>query len=384
MVLGAGVFQLPFIEEGKKCGYSTVVVSKYADEPGSSLADHFYHVSTAEIDKLEQIARAEHVGRIIAPASDFNARVAAVLNKRLGLDSVSPETVDTFSDKSLFRHLQKDKGFLHPPFVVASNFAECTEFIEIHKFPLIIKPCRSSGSKGVMIISSDEQLKDYFRRHDAGEYFILEKFVAGKEYGCEVFVEDYVINFAGFTEKLKNEFFVPYAHILPSGLDKDVESRLKQEINRLIHAVGYSSGPLNLDVLLTDQGPVFLDAGARPGGNGLPEIFSLHTDTDLIKSAVLGAISKKRKREVPALASFIFGSGSAGIVNKINNPEKLVSSVGGQVINCVITTGPGKSVSVFSEGSKNNGYMIFAARTRYEITRIVQELEQTKIIVIDE
>lgn len=383
MVLGAGVFQVPFIEKAKKLGITTIAVSKYAYEPGVDIADVFYNVSTSELEMLIEIGRKEKIDAVISPASDFNARVAGTINDALGLPGLTRELAEKISDKSSFRQFQKDNGLAYPSFIVISDISDALKFARSEGFPLMLKPCRASGSKGIKKIDSIPELEASLKNGIKNDHYLLEKFVEGKEYGCEVFLEDGRIEFSGFTEKFKNFFFVPYAHILPSGLELKTEKIIINEIERMINGLGYKSGPLNLDILVTENKVIILDAGPRPGGNGLAEIFSYFSGIDLVKSTLTGKVEKSKSVNEPAVCSFMFGSEVEGVINSVIDPAAVIIKNGGEVKKSILTYKKGDYIYSFTEGSKNAGYLIFTAKNKNDSIQILKALKEHKLFNLE-
>lgn len=383
MVLGAGVFQVPFIEKAKELGMTTIAVSKYGYEPGVDIADVFYNISTSELEKLIEIGKKENIDAVVFPASDFNARVAGTVNDALGLPGLSSELAERISDKASFRQFQKDNGLGYPSFKVIRDIPDVLKFARSEGFPLIMKPCRASGSKGIKKIDSISELEASLKNRIKNDHYLLEKFIEGKEYGCEVFLVNGKIEFSGLTEKFKNSFFVPYAHVLPSGLELKTEKLIINEIERMVNAFGYKSGPLNLDLLVSDNKVIILDAGPRPGGNGLPEIFSYYSGIDLVKSTLTGNLEKSKSVNEPSICSFIFGSEVGGVIKSVVDPSDIVVKNGGEVRKSILIYKKGDFIYPFTEGSKNAGYLIFSARNKKDSIRILNALKEFKLFILE-
>jgi phosphoribosylaminoimidazole carboxylase (NCAIR synthetase) len=66
MILGAGILQIPLIEQVKKSGYRTIVVSPDRDEPGACLADCFLCADVRDEKTILKYAEESRISAITA------------------------------------------------------------------------------------------------------------------------------------------------------------------------------------------------------------------------------------------------------------------------------------------------------------------------------
>lgn len=164
LLLGGSKQQIPAVECAKRRGYYTILCDYLSDNPGQRVADKFYLESTTDKETILKIAQKEKIDGIVAYASDPAAPTAAYVAEKLGLPTNPYETVRILANKNLFRKFLKNNGFSCPNMEEANSYDELIEKIENLKFPVIIKPVDSSGSKGITKLINKENLNFYYEK----------------------------------------------------------------------------------------------------------------------------------------------------------------------------------------------------------------------------
>ena len=160
LLLGGSQQQVVAIEKAKQLGYEAVLCDYLPDNPGRLVADRFYQVSTTDKEAVMAVAVQEHVDGILAYASDPAAPTAAYVAEKLGLPGNPSRSVEILCNKDLFRQFLAEHGF-HTPKAVSVLGTDCfPEELARMRWPLIVKPVDSSGSKGVSLVNSREQLQE--------------------------------------------------------------------------------------------------------------------------------------------------------------------------------------------------------------------------------
>ena len=159
LLLGGSAQQVVAIETAKQRGYYTVLCDFLPDNPGQYTADKFYLVSTTDKDAVLEVAQKEQVDGVLAYASDPAAPTAAYVAEKMGLPGSPYESVEILCNKDKFRALLKENGFCTPEAKGYTDIEDAILDIQngYFKYPIIVKPVDSSGSKGVSRIDSFEQ-----------------------------------------------------------------------------------------------------------------------------------------------------------------------------------------------------------------------------------
>ena len=159
LLLGGSAQQIVAIKIAKKLGYYTVLCDFLADNPGQFVADKFYLISTTDKDAVLQVAQKESVDGVLAYASDPAAPTAAYVAEKMELPGNPYSSVDILCNKDKFREFLARNGFNTP---IAKGYEKIENALvdlknNYYKYPVIVKPVDSSGSKGVGKINSYDE-----------------------------------------------------------------------------------------------------------------------------------------------------------------------------------------------------------------------------------
>ena len=305
MLLGGARHQVPAIETARRMGYRTVLCDYLPDNPGQYVADTFYQESTADRQKMLEIAQAERVDGIISFGSDAALPSAGYVAEQLGLPTNPLASINTLSEKNLFRPYLAEHGFNCPKavsFPVEMDGRSVQKLCYGLMFPVILKPTDSSGSKGVTVIPTpDEGL--FSAAVAAASEFSRNVILLCEEYiergyshiiGGDIFVVDGEVRFWGLMDAIRDESLgglVPVGEAFPSGLSADQTALLKSEVQGLVTSLGLCFGEMNLEVIFGKDGkPYIIELGGRAGGNMLPLQLQDVSGINLTKASVCCAM----------------------------------------------------------------------------------------------
>lgn len=271
MIIGAGDFQLPLVEEAAR-DCRVVLVAPAVDERFTPYADKIYLLDVREAEQILEIARAEHIDGVITDQTDIPVRTVAYVAERMGLPGISLETGELFTNKSAMRRRLAELGLPVLPYLETDSLAEAEAFFHSHTPPLIIKPEDNQGSRGVADVNCLEDLYANFpdaRKYSKSGRVILEK----KAQGLEFVVEgmslnyDYQLLICGDTHyfDLKN-VFAAKSRIFPSQRDAALVERVKELNERIIRGFGLKQGITHSEYIMDGDQIYLLETAARGGG----------------------------------------------------------------------------------------------------------------------
>lgn len=303
LLLGGSAQQVPAIQAAKDMGYYTVLIDYLPDNPGQYVADKWYQESTTDIETVYRIAQDEEVSGILPYASDPAALPAAIVAERLGLPTNPATSVEVLGVKHRFRRFLKDNGFACPlnyTFSPEENIKTVKENIVALKFPIVIKPTDSSGSKGVSFLKDLEGIEEAIRH--ANEYsrnkvLIAEEFIERgfpAVIGGDIFVKDGKIALFGDMACLRGDngkSLIPIGKKKPNGLNSKQSVAVHKELQRIVDVLGIQNGEMNIEIIIDrNDRPHFLELGPRAGGNMIPIQLSDVFGVNLIKANVAAAM----------------------------------------------------------------------------------------------
>ena len=187
LVLAASVNQIPAIETAKRMGYRTITTDNVPENPGHALADSSFGIDTTDVENILALARAEHVSGVIAPGTDVAVVTAAHVSQQLHLLGPPVAAACILTQKYQFREFLRRSGFACPRALLLNEGQVPDEGLFDGR-SWLIKPNRSSGSKGVFILSTYEEFLAHVaesRAFSLDRTAVLEEFVNGTQHTCE-------------------------------------------------------------------------------------------------------------------------------------------------------------------------------------------------------
>lgn len=335
LMLGGSAQQVPAIKAAKEMGYYTVLIDYLPDNPGQYVADKWYQESTTDIEAVYRIAREEGVRGILPYASDPAALPAAIVCERLGLPTNPAKSVEILGVKHKFRDFLAKNGFACPKKFTFSPTTPSSEILgqtEELRFPIVIKPTDSSGSKGVSFLNDTSNLAEAISHADSysrNKILIAEEYIQrGFPYviGGDIFVENGRIVLFGDMACLRDndgKSLIPIGKKMPHGLNSQQASNLHVELQRLISVLDIRGGEMNIEAIIDkDDNVHFLEVGPRAGGNMIPIELSDAFNVNLIKANVAVAMGEKANLNVTeppdCYMTFVLHSHVDGIYKDVN------------------------------------------------------------------
>lgn len=307
LLLGGSAQQIVAIETAKRLGYYTVLCDFLKDNPGQYVADKFYLVSTTDKDAVLKVAELEKIDGILAYASDPAAPTAAYVAEKMGLPGNPYESVEILCNKDLFRKFLVENHFCTPKANGYENLENATMDLKGGKFkyPVIVKPVDSSGSKGVSRIDSFDDAKEKLESamlFSRRKKIIIEEFV--EKYGYQIAGDGLSVNgrlvfryFANdhFNNKCVNPF-VPISASFPYNMPQKIQDKVHAEIQRLLDLLHMQTTTYNFDMRIDSNYNVYLmEVAPRDGGNYIPNVIKYATGVDLVECAIKAAMGEEIK-----------------------------------------------------------------------------------------
>ena len=167
LLLGGSRYLLPVIREAKALDCRVVTCDYLPDNIAHRYSDAYANVSIVDREAVLALAKELKIDGIMSFACDPGVVTAAYVAEQLGLPNVGPlDSVELLQDKGRFRRFLEENGFPVP------RSRSCSSLEEIPtselRWPQMVKPVDSAGSKGVSRVNGPEELEAAFRH--AREY----------------------------------------------------------------------------------------------------------------------------------------------------------------------------------------------------------------------
>ena len=290
LVLAASRYQLDTIRTAKRLGYRVVTTDNVPDNPGYALADRAYGADTTDIDAVLGIARTEKVDGVIAPCTDVAVVTAAHVARELGLPGVSVEAARIVTDKLAFRQFLEEQRLPRPGFMKIPALSEVPADFDPGECR-IIKPDRSSGSKGIFIVRTPGELAARLpesRSFSPTGTVVVEEFLEGHQGTCEGVLAGGRIAFHVILDRqtAPAPFVTTIGHYLPTVLSEQAQRLLLQRLEDVWSRLGVTDGPFDCDFVWAKDEIFLIEITPRLGGNSISQLLRLATGFDLVEYAV--------------------------------------------------------------------------------------------------
>ncbi|MEE0945209.1 MAG: ATP-grasp domain-containing protein [Acutalibacteraceae bacterium] len=274
LIIGAGFLQSFVIRKARELGYEVLAVDADKNAVGFKYAHKHAVINIVDEKACLEYARKENIDGVLTAATDYGVLTASFIAEQLGLNGIDYSVAKIIKNKYQVRKKLTLSGADDTGEVFQVSSVEEAEKIKNEiDYPVMVKPCDGSGSRGASKVEKAEDLTvacELAISNSLSRLSTVEPFIVGNEYGVESFVKDGEIYVLGVMKKTmtKPPFYAELGHALPNGLDKAVEEKIRNCAEKAIKTLGIDFGSVNMDLLLTENGEVHIvDIGARMGGN---------------------------------------------------------------------------------------------------------------------
>ncbi len=326
LVVGCGFPQLSLVRAAKRRSFHVIGADANSQAIAVRACDEFHPISTADVEGLSALVRSARADGITTAGSEVALRATALVAAALGLPFYAdPETVRRCQDKDEMRAAYRKAGLRVPGFARCATLERARAFAEEAGFPIVVKPSRGWGQRGVARVETVAELEAAFeeaRAYSASAGLplaIVESWLEGREYSVNGWIEDGKRVSYCVTERLtvpgKRPLGVMIAEVYPSGLASEEEARVVEEARRGAEALGHRRGPCYSQVASGSRGCFLFETAARLGGGFDADVTRLASGVDLhdrlLGVATGDAALERQGRVAPsfggAIAKFLVG-----------------------------------------------------------------------------
>lgn len=376
MILGAGIYQVQLIRTAKEMGLYTIVVSIPGHYPGFELADKVYYENTVDYEKILEIAREEKIDGILTAGTDVAVITIGRVCDELHLTGLSFEAAHAASNKLLMKEKYEAAGVRTARFrKISVKEQQLSEKLSELRFPLIFKAVDTSGSRGIMRVDSCEEFETARAnviKYTKLDYYIVEEFIEGEEFGAQAFIRDGKIQFIlpHGDYVFRGDTGVPVGHFAPYDLKEDVIEDTKKQLTSAALAMGLDNCAINADFILSDDKVYVLELGGRSGATCLAELVSIYYGYNYYEKMILTAlgqeVSFESNQSVPNASKLLMSDRTGTILSIKNNngPDDRICEI-------QFDYSVGEDVNAFRVGPDRIGHIITKGSTLLEAVEVL-------------
>ena len=401
MLLGGIRYLLPVIETAHKLGAYVITADYLPNNIAHKYSDEYVNVSIIDREAVLKVAREKQIDGILSFGVDPGVVTAAYVADKMGLAFPPLESVEILQNKDKFRDFLLANGFNCPWHKGYASKEEAmrewrsgevesggVESGGVGKFPVIVKPVDSAGSKGCRRVDSFDELSDAIDSAISESHngrFIIEQFLerVGHSSDTDCFSIDDELVYCSFDcqyfDAKANNPYTPSGYSWPSDMSAVAQRELRGELARLVKLLHMGTSIYNVETRVASDGkPYIMEFTPRGGGNRLSEILGMAAGQDLISNCVRAAL---RLPVVPMIdpvydghwAEVIVHSNKGGKYAGLQIPPDFKVA---HVVQEDMWVKPGDMVEEFTGANKTIGTLVLRFDTHAEAERALDTVDE--------
>ncbi|KIE28841.1 biotin carboxylase [Streptomyces sp. MUSC 125] len=295
--------------------------------------------------------------RAVVPVVEYGVVVAATLAEEWGLPGAGSKAARILRDKGLLRQALADSAVAQPAWAVAESPEDVAAFRAAHGGEAVLKPANRQASLGVQLLGPADDVAAAWEhttgadeptlraRYAGSARYLVEQRLHGPEVSVEAVVHDGVLGFTNITAKsvLDSPYPVETGHVVPAPLPEDTADALRGALARLAQTIGFRSGVLHSEWILTDGGrtPCLVECAGRLPGGGITVLIDLSYDTDILAHLLYVLEGRGSVEPLPAgsAAAVRFLTAAPGRVEEVRGTDLARTADGVQEVHLTAATG---------------------------------------------
>lgn len=306
MIIGAGVYQLPLMQEAAK-EQEVILVAPQINDEFAKLASKCYICDVTDKEKILAFAQKEKIDGVITDQTDIAVRTVAYVAEKMGLPGIGYQTACLFTDKSLMRDKCEKLGIPTLPHTLARTLEEAMRFYrETEAGSVIIKPVDNQGSRGVQQVDSESDLSLKFEeamKYSRSGGVLIEKKAAGREFVVESLClnGEYYPLICGDTHYFNiKDAFAAKTRVFPSCAEKSLADRVQALNKKIVTGFGLTQGISHSEYIMDGDDIYLIETAARGGGVFISsDLISIRTGLNTEKFLIRIALGQQD--DVPKL-----------------------------------------------------------------------------------
>lgn len=291
LVLGGAVQCSKVVESAKEMGVYTVVADWSEQSPAKRIADQAIQMSVMDADGLIDWIAQNPVDGVLNYCVDYAQMSHQKICEHFGFPSFgTEEQYRVLNEKRLFKQF----CIAHGVDVIPDYSLEEIEQGKA-EFPVLVKPSDSSGSRGVQVCNTLEELHaavSAAREESKDGKAIIEKYMGDKQdFIAAYLVTDGKVNlirtgdrFLGRKEDGLDRQSA--CTICPSRFSDSFVEHVNPKVVRMLESLGMKNGPVFIQGFIDGDTVRFYDPGVRFPGGEFDRVFREATGIDMVKMVV--------------------------------------------------------------------------------------------------
>jgi biotin carboxylase len=395
LIIPSGTYRAAsFLEAGRRIGAQIVIASDQPQALAHVMGDRFLLADLDEpqhcCEQIVAFASRSPLDAVIA-VDDGGSLAAACASTRLGLRTNPPEAVSASMNKHTTRQLLAQAGMPQPRFALLESRSndEVSEIAHSIGYPLIVKPCCLSASRGVIRVNDPSELLGAiervrsilaeFPKAEKDAPVLIESYVEGEEVAIEAILRSGRLEVLAIFDKpdpLAGPYFEETIYVTPSRHSPAVKDLVVDAVASGCRALGLLEGPVHAEVRINDgsfEDPpgfgridvVVLEIAARTIGGRCGSTLSFPGNETLeelvLRHALLLSDDEPMPSAIGASGVMMLPIPRSGRLVGLNGQKDALSVEG--ISGLEVTVAPGRFIRALPEGDRYLGFLFAKGQT---------------------
>lgn len=268
LVFGVGPLQESIIKRAKLMGLYTVGIDPVANATCRDAVDAFEVVGGQDYEGTCAVVEKYGIDAIVTAATDKPLVMMARIAEKYGFPFYSVETAQWSTDKFQMKRRFVEGGVPCAKGRLVKSADETADMV----YPVIVKPRDNSGSRGVKLCRSKEELSASMSEAfevSKLDTVLVEEYIEGPEYSIEGLHYDGKAEVIQFTEKKTTNF--PYnvelGHKQPANLTDEQKDSIREIVSKIGKALKFGNCPSHTELKINERGIFVIETSPRLGGD---------------------------------------------------------------------------------------------------------------------
>ena len=379
LIFGVGPLQQSIINRAKMMGLYTVGIDPCEDATCKDDVDSFEVVGGQDYEGTCAVVEKFGIDAIVTAATDKPLVMMARIAEKYGFPFYSVETAQWSTDKFQMKQRFELGDVPHARGRLVKSVAEAANMV----FPVIVKPRDNSGSRGVKLCRTKEELEQSMV--EALEYskldsVLVEEFIEGPEYSIEGLHYDGKSEVIQFTEKKTTEF--PYnvelGHIQPANISEENKQKIREIVAKIGKALMFEDCPSHTELKINERGIFVIETSPRLGGDYItstltPLSTGVNVEDELLRISLGEKISPSPQSvQYSGVRFFAFEQGN--IIKHV--PDAIFVKTWPHVVDFSFNLKEGDKVNQITSSLNRYGQLILQTGNRYSLEELFEKYEK--------
>lgn len=338
-------------------------------------------IDTADIGKLYNYLKNITNLKGVFSSSERFIYNASEVAKRLFLPHSNTTSIQNCRDKFCLTKLLTAANLQVPKTRLINSLDQASNIYKEFDFPVIAKPNLGTGSVGVKLCLSQEEINQHINtltNNNNGVLDILiQDYVIGEEFSVELVALGDKYHFFGITKKYltPEPYFIEIGHQFPAPLDEYTKNRIFEYVIKTLQAVGFTFGPAHVELRLTEKGISMIEINPRLAGGMIPVLIEQSQGIRLIEGLIKLYTGQKpdfRPKSSLTTAIKFFLPEQEGFLRKVYGIEKVRKHI--NIVAISLYKAIGDKITIKNDFNDRLGFIIAKGANWNECNQAITEV----------